>query len=51
LQYKNPGETPGTCSFIRYLQVFLQLPEKDSNLRLLIQSQSSHVIARTIAYR
>ena len=27
-------------SFIRYLQVFLWLPEKDSNLRLLIQSQT-----------
>jgi hypothetical protein len=40
LQYKDPDEACGSCSFICYLQVFLWLPEKDSNLRLLIQSQA-----------
>ena len=51
LQYKDPGGTSGTYLFIRYLQVFLWLPEKDSNLRLLIQSCSWRVPARSSASR
>ncbi len=49
LQYKDPDGVSGTCSFVRYLQVFLWLPEKDSNLNYLIQSCSRHVPARTNA--
>jgi hypothetical protein len=47
LQYEDPDEASGICPFIRYLQGFYKLPEKDSNLRLLIQSRSSPVSART----
>jgi hypothetical protein len=32
LQYEDPDETSDDCLFIGYLQVFLWLPEKDSNL-------------------
>jgi hypothetical protein len=43
LQYKDPDEVSVICSFIRYLQGFYKLPEKDSNLRLLIQSHTRYV--------
>jgi hypothetical protein len=42
LQYEDPDEASISRSFVRYLQVFLWLPEKDSNLRLLIQSHSRY---------
>ena len=32
LEYKDPDEASGVCPFIHYLQIFLWLPEKDSNL-------------------
>jgi hypothetical protein len=43
LQYKDADEASGTRSFIRYLYIFLWLPKKDSNPRLLIQSCSWRV--------
>jgi hypothetical protein len=49
LQYEDPDETSGDNLFIGYLQVFLWLPEKDSNLRLLIQSCASAFSACTNA--